>query len=209
MMMTQRKSVITALAIMATAAAAVVGVGLYLQANRAPEITMVSDNIGSTVGGRAFVIAGKNFSRVGGTQVMVGNVPAEKVEVQSSTTIIATSPKGADGTVPVTVINPSGKSATVAEGFTYSHLKPVIESVDPMVFGVKGGELVTVKGSGFAAGPVQVHFHTSHLTPKVIDDSTLTFIAPPSPTGAETNVNVEIETLDEKWVSDEVGLNYR
>jgi IPT/TIG domain len=86
-----------------------------------PTVSGVSPKNGSTSGGTAVKITGTNF--VTGATVTFGNAAATNVVVVSSTSIRATTPAGA-GTVTVTVINPSGLSGTLTNGFTYKGRRP-------------------------------------------------------------------------------------
>jgi subtilase family serine protease len=83
-----------------------------------PTVTSVSPNLGSTTVGTAVTITGTNFT--GATAVMVGANAATGFTVDSSSSIAATFPGSAAGTVDVTVTTPGGTSApTGADEFTY------------------------------------------------------------------------------------------
>lgn len=187
---------------------AAVGVALWWT-TITPKIVMTSDAVSSTRGGREFVISGEGFIPLGSTQVLVGGLPAQAVSVRSADTIVAKAPRGADGEVGVTVINPNGRRATLPGSYRYSAIKPEIDDVIPKVLPPEGGILVTVKGYGFTASAVEVHFHEQVVPAKVIDNTTLTFVAPSRPAGSPVNVNLEVSTPDDQWASDEFGLNYR
>lgn len=181
--------------------------GIYV--NQTPKPLFTSDNIGSTLGGRPFVITGDGFIPYGTTKVLVDGHPATEVRASSGHSIIAKAPAGTDGAKSVVVVNPNGKRATLDRGYIYSKYKPDIASVSPAVLPAQGGVLVTVKGTGFLQSPIDVKFHTSMVPFTIIDDTTLTLIAPPAPHKVPTNVNLEVNTKDGKWSSDEYGLNYR
>jgi len=84
----------------------------------APAVTGLSPTSGSTGGGTTVVITGTSFT--GATAVMVGANAATSFTVNSPTSITATFPGGAAGTVDVTVTTPVGTSApTGADEFTY------------------------------------------------------------------------------------------
>src|ERR1035438_5170828 len=83
----------------------------------APTVTSVSPNSGSTAGGAAVTITGTNFAS-GATGTFRGT-EATHGEVASSTTITATTPAHAAGTVTVTV-TVNGQSGSLTNGFTYT-----------------------------------------------------------------------------------------
>jgi hypothetical protein len=65
--------------------------------------------------------------------------------------ITAVAPARAAGTLDVTVTNPGGQSATLANGFTFA-TAPTVTSVTPNTGTTAGGTSVTIAGSGFVAG---------------------------------------------------------
>jgi hypothetical protein len=83
----------------------------------APVITYVSPNNGTTLGGTVVTITGSNFTN--GDSVTIGPNNAVGVSVNSSTTITATAPAHAKGTVNVKVMDTSGQSSTLVSGYTY------------------------------------------------------------------------------------------
>lgn len=89
--------------------------------NLTPIATSLSQTTGSTSGGTAVTITGKNFSGAAGQlQVRFGTTPASSVNIVSDTTLIVTSPAHSAGTVDVVVQTPYGTSATSAAArFTY------------------------------------------------------------------------------------------
>ncbi|HET7892664.1 MAG TPA: IPT/TIG domain-containing protein, partial [Candidatus Sulfotelmatobacter sp.] len=87
------------------------GAFTYVSPTPAPTITSLSSPTGSTAGGASIVINGTNF--VSGATVTFGGVSASNVSVANSTTINASTPPHAPGTVNVTVTNPDAQSATL------------------------------------------------------------------------------------------------
>lgn len=84
-------------------------------------LTSVSPTSGGTAGGTKVTIAGTGFqSRA---TVAFGGNAATNVKVVSTTSITATTPAHAAGTVSVTVTNPNGQSATLLNAFTYKRKK--------------------------------------------------------------------------------------
>lgn len=82
-----------------------------------PAIARLSSSGGFTTGGAPVTIAGNGF--VAGATVRFGGVAAASVSFVDSTTITATTPAHAAGTVDVTVTNPDGTVATLPNSFTF------------------------------------------------------------------------------------------
>jgi hypothetical protein len=88
-----------------------------------PTVTRVYPNNGPTTGGTGVTITGTNF--LSGATVMFGTAAATAVSVNSSTSIVATTPAGTAGVVTVTVTNPGGLSASLTNSFTYTAVVPI------------------------------------------------------------------------------------
>ncbi|MBV9025544.1 MAG: IPT/TIG domain-containing protein, partial [Streptomycetaceae bacterium] len=101
----------------------------------APVISSISPTQGPTTGGTAVAITGSGFT--GASSVKFGTASAAFTAV-SSTQINATAPLGS-GSVPVTVITPTGTS----NSFTYTYVAaPVISSINPTQGPTAGGTTV-------------------------------------------------------------------
>jgi hypothetical protein len=74
-----------------------------------PEVTSVVFDVGNVAGGEPVTITGKLF--LAGATVDFGSTPSPSVTVKSPTTIVATAPPGAAGTVEVVVQTSNGASA--------------------------------------------------------------------------------------------------
>jgi hypothetical protein len=158
----------------------------------APAVSSVAgpgggDPDGSVEGGTAVVIKGSEFS--GASAVDFGSTPAASFKVISSSEIDATSPavSHTTGYVNVTVVGPSGTSAT-SEGDQFVYV-PDIKSITPTSGSVTGGTQITLTGTGFDSdGGVEyvvagtLHFLTSL---KVISEDEVTGVVP-AVTNAET-----------------------
>jgi hypothetical protein len=83
----------------------------------APTITNISPATGASTGGTALTITGTNF--YGTPTVTIGGNAATVSDV-TSTTITATTPTHANGTVDVTVTNPDNQFVTAPFSFTYT-----------------------------------------------------------------------------------------
>ena len=96
----------------------------------APAISGLSVSTGSTAGGTTTDISGSNFGGV--VAVLFGGVPAASFTVNSDTSITATAPSQAAGTVDVKVVTYSGDSAsTSADEYTYTTVSaPRVSSIN-------------------------------------------------------------------------------
>lgn len=83
----------------------------------APTVTAISPTSGSTSGGTSVTITGTGFSS--GATVSLGGTAATNVTVVSSTSITATTPAHAAGTVNVVVTNTDSQNGTLSSGYTY------------------------------------------------------------------------------------------
>ncbi len=83
-----------------------------------PTVTALSPDQGTSIGGTTVTITGTEFT--GATAVTFGGVNASGYTVVNATTITASAPGGAPGTVDVRVTTPSGTSAnTAADNYLY------------------------------------------------------------------------------------------
>jgi hypothetical protein len=83
-----------------------------------PSLSEVEPVAGSPKGGNAVILRGANFAS--GAEVKIGGVRAGFVSVLNSTTISASAGAGSPGTVDVTVVNPDGQTAVLANAYTYT-----------------------------------------------------------------------------------------
>ncbi|MGD0076731.1 MAG: IPT/TIG domain-containing protein, partial [Candidatus Binataceae bacterium] len=112
-----------------------------------PAVTSISPNSGPTAGGTSVTITGANFT--GATAVKFGSTNAASFNVNSATSITATSPAGS-GTVDITVTTPGGTSVTsAADQFTYgvAAATPTVTSISPSSGTV--GVNVNITGTNF------------------------------------------------------------
>lgn len=150
-------------------------------------VTSISPTSGPIAGGTVVTITGTGFT--GATSVTFGGTPAVFTFV-NATTITATSPAHAAGTVDVLVTTPAGTSAnTTADNFTYTS-GPTVTSITPKAGPVGGGTVVTITGSGFT-GATSVTFGGTAATPTVANDTTITVT---SPAHAAGTVDVRVVT---------------
>ncbi len=156
----------------------------------APVVTGVSPSTGPIAGGTVVTISGTGFT--GATGVTLGGIAATALNVASDTTLLATTPAHAAGTVDVLVTGPSGTSAVNSSAkFTYTGGLPVITSISPPGGPVTGGTVVTLTGTGFT-GATQVRFGgTDAPSFTVVSDTTITVTSPPRAAGL---ANIQVTT---------------
>jgi alpha-tubulin suppressor-like RCC1 family protein len=141
-----------------------------------PTVTKVVPSEGPEAGGTSVTITGTNFT--GATSVKFGTVAATTFKVESPTSIVATSPAHAAGTVDVTVTTPQGTSPiNSGDHFTY-RVKPAVSNVQPNAGVLSGGTTVMVSGSGFT-GATKVSFGASSAASfTVISDTWISAVSP-------------------------------
>jgi len=139
-----------------------------------PTVTSISPKSGPVEGGTLVTITGSGFT--GATSVTFGGTSVTPT-VASDTSITATSPARAAGTVDVRVVTPLGTSPnTAADDFVYGG-GPIITSISPSSGAPGGGNTVTITGTGFT-GATSVTFGTTSLTPTVSSDTSISVVAP-------------------------------
>jgi hypothetical protein len=100
-------------------------------------------------GGTSIEVYGFRFQA--GATVFIGGNPATSVGFSASTLLTCITPPGTAGNADVTVVNPSGETATKPGEFTYSG-PPDLISVSPTLGPPAGGTRITLTGSDFQAG---------------------------------------------------------
>jgi hypothetical protein len=168
-----------------------------------PTVTSVSPTGGPVAGGTAVTIQGTNF--VSGATVSVGGTAATGVTFVSSTTITATTPAHAAGTVSVIVTNPSGQNGTLSNAFNYNSTAPAVNSVAPSAGPVSGGTAITLTGINYAAGATVSIGGTAATGVTVVSSTTITATTPPHAAGA---VNVTVTNTDGQSGSISAGFTY-
>ncbi|GLY26996.1 IPT/TIG domain-containing protein [Kineosporia sp. NBRC 101731] len=125
------------------------GLYTYLPVNVAPTVTALTPSVGPVDGGTQVTIYGTGLLTT--TGVSFGGSAATNVTVINSTTILATSPQHAAGTVSVIVTSPLGSSTGAsASDFTYvaANSVPVVDSMTPRSGPTAGGTTVVFRGLG-------------------------------------------------------------
>ncbi len=128
--------------------------------------------------GTSVTIKGAGLSTA--TDVHFGDTPATFTAQTANglTKLVAVAPPHATGTVDVTVTNPTGTSVPgTTSKFTYIPPAPGITTLSPDSAGVLGGTTVTLTGTDLT-GVTTVKLGTIGVAAKVLDPTTLTFVAP-------------------------------
>jgi len=156
----------------------------------APVVATVTPSSGTTAGGTVVTLTGTDFLFT--NDVSFGGVSAANFVVTSATSIIATAPSRAAGTINITVTTPGGTSATGASNqFTYVTPAPTVASVSPTSGTTAGGTVVTLTGTNFT-GATGVSFGATAATSFTVNSATS--ITATAPAGAAGTVNVTVTT---------------
>jgi hypothetical protein len=157
----------------------------------APTVTALSPTSGATGGGTLVTVTGTSFT--GATKVLFGTTPAELFVVNSATSISAVSPALVAGTVDVTVVTPSGTSATSsADHFTASSgaNTPAVTGLSATSGSIGGGGSVTITGTNLA-GATEVLFGGVAATSVTVNSATqITVVVPPASATGTVDVTV-------------------
>ncbi|MCJ8055281.1 putative Ig domain-containing protein [Shinella curvata] len=155
----------------------------------APTVTSVSPTAGPTAGGMSVTITGTNLS--GATGVTFGGTAASWFTVLNGTTITATSPAGAVGTVDIRVTTIGGTSAvSAADQYTYV-AAPTVTSVSPTAGPTAGGTSVVITGTGFSSA-TSVTFGGTAATGFTVNSATQITATAPAGTGT---VDIRVTTI--------------
>ena len=154
----------------------------------APTVTLVSPSAGPLGGGTSVTVTGTNLT--GASAVNFGGSAGTGVVVNSATSVTATSPAEAAGTVDITVVTPIGLTATSAgDQYTYS-TGPSVSSVSPTSGPSSGGTSVTVNGANFT-GTTAVKFGSVAGTNIVVNGGG-TSLTVTSPAGSPGTVDITV-----------------
>jgi hypothetical protein len=157
----------------------------------APLVTGLSPSSGPVSGGTTVLVTGNHFT--GASAVDFGSTEASSFTVLSDTSLVVTAPSGTAGTVDVTVVTPSGISATSsADHYTYTSVSaPTVSSLGTTSGSTAGGTIVTITGSHFI-GAAAVLFGTVPATSfRVVSDTTIFAVSPAESAGT---VDVRVTT---------------
>jgi hypothetical protein len=171
-----------------------------------PRVNLVSPGSGTPSGGTSVTITGINF--VSGATVTFGGTPATGVSVSNGgTTITATTPAHAAGSLNVVVTNPGNSSGTLVNGYTYAAAPapPTITSVSPNVGGANSETAVTITGTGFNFGATVTIGGSLTTNIIVVNSTTITARTKPHAAGP---VNVVVNNYNGPSVTLTNGFTY-
>lgn len=159
------------------------------QQGSTPTVASVVPKSGPPAGGTVVTINGSNFTS--GTQtsppsVAFGGKPATNVTVLSPSQLKAQVPAHTAGSVSVQITTTSGKSASLANGFTYITATFSVNSVSPFSGPAAGGTTVTISGSGFQTGASLTFGGLAASSVKLTNSSTITAVTPVHSSGSVT-----------------------
>jgi hypothetical protein len=171
----------------------------------APQVTTVAPATGPTGGGTVVTITGTSFAS--GATVSFSGTAATNVAVVNSTSITATAPAHAAGTVNVAVANPDGQSGMLANAFTYATPgpAPTISGVSPNSGSTAGATSVQVNGANFVSGATVSFGGTAAAGVTFVSTSALTVTTPAHASGA---VNVVVTNPDAQSATLSGGFTY-
>jgi hypothetical protein len=109
-----------------------------------PHLTALSTTTGRTAGGSTVIVRGTDLTHV--TAVLFGSHRATQVQSLSPNRLRAVVPAHQPGAVGIRVVTNHGKAS--GPRFTYV-APPVVTTVDPAAGPSAGGNVITVRGSGF------------------------------------------------------------
>lgn len=125
-----------------------------------PSLVSISPGSGPAAGGTSVSFSGTGFDATAGHTVFsFGGSAAAAVSCSTSTSCTGTSPAG-QGAVTVTV-TVDGVAGTGSAMFSYI---PSLSAISPTFGSTAGGTLVTITGTGLAAGQTQFEFGTNFAT---------------------------------------------
>jgi len=146
--------------------------------NTNPIVGSVSPASGPTAGGTSVSISGTGFAS--GATVSFGGTAATSVTVVGSTSINATTPAHASGSVNVVVTNPGGESGTKTNGYLYVAPipPPVVSGVSPTSGTTAGGTSITISGSQFSTGATVSIGGSAATNVTVVNSTSITATTP-------------------------------
>jgi IPT/TIG domain len=153
----------------------------------APVVTSITPNRGRLAGDSIVTINGSGFAD--GSVIRIG--PNEcPLPDGDATTIYCRVAAGMAGTVDVTVTAPNGLVGVGSQLYTYVG-PPTFTSITPNSGPVPGGNMITVRGTGFAAG-MRVSLGASNCAGVVVSSSEFTCTAGFSPDDCPAVVSVTL-----------------
>jgi IPT/TIG domain-containing protein len=169
-----------------------------------PTISSINPATGATGGGNIVTITGTNFAN--GATVKFGSTSALGVSVNGTTSITATAPAHAAGSVTVTVTNPDGQSGTT--NYVYADPTLSITAVSPNTGSTTGGTAVTITGSNFQSGATVTFGALPATEVAFVNSTTLTAKTPMGPVTQQLSVDVTVKNPDAKSATSTGAFTY-
>ncbi len=176
----------------------------------APSITKISPQVATPAGGTVITITGTGF--VTGATVAFALNSATNVVFVSKTSLRATTPASTnliEGPASVSVTNPDGQSATLANGLVYQYPAPTITQISPTVITPRGGTVITITGTNFLTGATVAFGSNSGTDVVFVSKTSLKATAPESTNEADGPVNVSVTNPDGQSATLTNGLTYQ
>ncbi len=114
-----------------------------------PSVISISPTGGPLAGGNTLTINGNNF--LSGAIVRIQGIDCANTKFLSSNQMTCQPGARTAGVYNVAVINPDLQRGALPGAYTY-RAAPTVSAVAPLKLRTKGGELITIKGSGFISG---------------------------------------------------------
>jgi hypothetical protein len=135
---------------------------------------------GASTGGTLLGIIGDYFLQ--GATVSAGGTAATSVSTVNTRVLLATLGAHAPGPAAIVVTNPDGKTATLASGFSYAALAPVVTLAAPTSGPPAGGTTVFILGDHLLGASVTIG-GTPATSVTALDASLLAITTPPGSAG--------------------------
>ncbi|MCJ8012747.1 IPT/TIG domain-containing protein [Paenibacillus sp. KQZ6P-2] len=140
-------------------------------------VTSLTPNTGLASGGDIIYINGSNFKS--GATVSFGSNSVGSTYVSSSRLKVTVPAAQQIGKVDITVTNPDGGTGTLADGYEYTKVLPVITSLSPSTGSKAGGDITYVDGKNFdSTASVTVNGVSAAVT--FVNNTRLKVTIPPS-----------------------------
>ena len=155
-----------------------------VSSNPAPKVTGIGPSSGPASGGTGVTIMGTGFQP--GATVSLGGTPASNVVVGSSTSITATTPAHAAGSVNVVVTNSDAQGGTLSNGYTYiasPDFTITASALSPAIVAAGGSATSTITITPMNGFDGTLSLSCSSIVPAVTPPATCA-LAPSSVTGS-------------------------
>ena len=157
------------------------------------QITSIAPTVSPTAGGIILTIRGTLFKN--GIRVVIEKNNCDVVHVVSDTELNCRIPKNPAATVAISVINPNGETALMADSFVYADKleAPIISKVTPAEGSINGFTILTISGAYFRSGDQVKIGSKSCSSVKVISAGAIECETPAAALG---KVNVTLQDSD-------------